>query len=229
MPILPDNYTLWIKEARLSFPALVQPKPIQGGPPKYNANFILTEGSPEWAEAMQIVGQLATDKWRDKAQQVLNMIKNDKRARCYGIGMEKVNATTGEVYEGFKDPGVVWISGSSDSQPQLMGSNAQALPPTANANELFVGGNYVSAVLRFWAQENQHGRGIRAQLVGVQYLREGEHFGMEEIDTATVFQAVPGAPAPTGAAPGMPTPMPAAAPAPAPMPAAAPKPEPDFL
>lgn len=228
MPNIGNN-TLWIKEARLSFPALVEPKATQGGTPKYNCNFILTDQSPEWAEAMAIVGEIATSEWKEHAQNVLNMIQNDKRLRCYGVGSEKTNSQTGAVYEGFTEPGTVWISANSDTKPQLYGPNAQPLPPTANANQMFVGGNYVAGVVRFWPQDNQHGRAIRAQLVGVQYLRDGEHFGLEEVDAGSVFQAVPGAPAPTGAAPGMPaaSPMPTGA-APA-APAPAPKPPVDFL
>ena len=242
MPIL-ENNTLWIKDCRLSFPAVIQPKPVQNGPPKYSCNLILQESQPEWAEAKQIVGQMAMEKWEDKAQAVLNMVQNDKRLRCYGVGVEKTNAQTGEVYDGFKDPGAVWISANNDNQPQLYGTNAQPLPPTANANQLFVGGNYVAAVVRFWPQENEHGRAIRCQLVGLQYLREGEHFGAEEIDAGGVFQPAPGAPAPTGVTPGMPAPtpgmpaptpgMPAPTPGPAPAPAApaapAPAQKPDFL
>lgn len=226
-----ENYTLWIRNARLSFPHLLVAKPVNNGPPKFSANFILQDSAPEWAEAMQIIGQLATDKWADKAQGVLNMISQDKRLRCYGSGSEKISQTSGEVYDGYGDPGIVFISGSNDSQPDLRGADAQPIPPTGNANQLFVGGNYVDAVVRFWPQENEHGRAIRGQLVGVQYLREGEHFGNDEVDVGTVFQAVPGAPAPTAAAPGMPAAAPAApaaAPA-APAAAPAPKPVPDFL
>ena len=225
MPIL-ENHTLWIKEARLSFPHLLIPKPVNNGPAKFSANFILTNQSRDWADAMQIVGQLATEKWGAKAQAVLNMVSSDKRLRCYGNGSEKISQQTGEVYEGYTDPDSVWLSANSDQQPQLYGADAQPLPPTANANQLFVGGNYVSGVIRFWPQENEHGRAIRAQLVGVQYIRDGEHFGTDEVDAGTVFQPAPGAPAPTAPAPGVPG-APAATPAPAP--AAAPAKNVDFL
>ena len=209
MPIL-ENNTLWIKEARLSFPHVLQPKAVQSGAPKYSCNFILDQGSTEWAEAMQIVGNMASEKWADKAQGVLNLISQDKRLRCYGQGFEKVSQTSGEVYEGYTDPGAVFIAASNENKPSLYGQNAQELPPNANANQLFVGGNYVSGLVSFWLQENEHGRAVRANLIGIQYLREGEHFGADEIDAGSVFQAVAGAPVPTGAAPGMPAAAPAA-------------------
>ena len=218
MPIM-ENYTLWIQRCRLSFPHLLMPKAQDNGPAVYSASFIMQDSQPEWAEAMQIIGQMAQDKWADKAQMVLNLVTSDKRLRCYGNGNEQISKQTGEVYDGYKEPGTVYIGAKSDPKPRLYGPDAQPLPPTANANQMFVGGNYVAAIVRFWPQDNTHGRAIRCQLVGVQYIEEGEKFGAEEIDAGAIFQAVPGAPAPTAAAPG----MPASAPAPgmSPMPTGA--------
>ena len=211
MPIL-ENYNLWIKEARLSFPNVLQARSQNNGPPKFNANFIVDQNSQEWAEAMQLVGQVAQDKWQQHAQNILNMIQGDKRLRCYGSGNEKVSQQTGEIYEGFKEPGVCWLSASSANPPQLRNAANEEVNAMTGANTLFVGGNYVSGLIRLWPQENEHGRAIRAELVGIQYLREGEHFGADEMNAADVFAAVPGAPPTTAPAPG----MPAAAPAPAP-------------
>ena len=222
-----ENNTLWIKEARLSFPHLLVAKPVNKGTPKFSCNFILDQNSTEWAEAMQIVGQMASEKWAEKAQGVLNLISSDKRLRCYGTGAEKISTQTGEIYEGYTDPGTVFLAASNDSAPKLYGQDAQPLPPTANANQMFVGGNYVAGLMSFWLQENEHGRAVRSNLIAVQYLREGEHFGADEIDAASVFQAVPGAPAAPAAAPGMPGAAPAPA-APAPLPGAAPRID-DFL
>ena len=213
MPIF-EGYTLYIKEARLGFPTVIVPKPQNDGPPRYNCNFILDPTAVEWGEMGQIVQQLATDKWGDHAAAVINMIKQDKRLRCWGNGSEKINQKTMQVYEGFF--GNVYISASSkvDHPPKLYGQNAQELPPTANKNQMFVGGNYGAGIISFWAQENEHGRAIRANLDGVQYIREGEKFGAEGPDVGAMFQPVPGAPAPTAPAPmGSPAPT---APAPAP-------------
>lgn len=211
MPIL-ENYTLWIQRCRLSFPHVLVPKSQNNGPSSYSASFILQESQAEWAEAMQIISQMATDKWADKAQTVINIVTSDRKLRCYGNGAEQINKQTGEVYDGYKEPGAVFVSAKSDQQPQLYGPDAQLLPPTANANQMFVGGNWVSAIVRFWPQQNEHGRGIRCQLVGIQYIEEGEHFGADEIDAGTVFQQVPGAPAPTAPAPAAPASAPVVTP-----------------
>lgn len=226
MPIL-ENNVLWIREARLSFPQVLQPKPsAPGAEAKYSAAFLLTEQSPEWAELHQMIAKLCAEKWGDKAQQVMNVCHNDRDLRCYGWGSEGVNKQTGEIYEGYNEPGAVFIKASSRHMPKLYGPDAQELPPTSNANEMFVGGNYVAGVISLWAQDNQHGRAIRANLDGVQYLREGEHFGSEGPDVGGIFQPAPGAPAPTAPAPGVP--VAPGAPQPAPV-APAPAKNMDFL
>ena len=211
-----NERTLWIKGARLGFPHLVAPQPSSNpnAAAKYNGNFILPMNAPEWNELLEMVNAIALEKWTVNATGVMTMINADKRLRCYGYGTDKLDSKTGQVYEGFQD--MIWISGSSDARPDLRGADAQPCPPTAPLNTMFVGGNYVDAVVSFWPQDNEHGKAIRAQLDGVQYIREGEKFGAVGPDVGTIFEAVAGAPAVTAPIPGMAPAAPAPlAPAPA--------------
>lgn len=196
-----EQNALWIKNARLSFPNLLQAKAVQGGELKYSCNFILLPTAEEWKEMGAIITEMATEKWGENTNSILNMIKADKKLRCYGQGIEKIDKK-GEVYDGFHN--MVYISASNPEKPKLYGADATELPPTANANQLFVGGNMVAGIISFWLQDNQWGRGIRANLDGVQYLSEGEHFGSTGPETDGVFQPVPGAPDPTAPVPGTP-------------------------
>ena len=153
---------------------------------------VLDVGAPEWAEMGQIALAMATAKWGDNTAGVMNLIKNDKRLRCFGKGEEKLDKL-GKVYDGFD--GKLYISASNKNKPNLYGADANLLPPTAPQNQLFAGGNYVSGVISFWLQDNKFGRGIRANLDGVQFVEEGEHFGATGPDAGAIFQPVPGAPA----------------------------------
>ena len=211
-----NERTLWIKDARLGFPSLLVPQSIEGGTPKYNCTFIIPPDAPEWNEILEMAQAIAVEKWTVNATGVMGMINNDKKLRCYGFGADKVDMTTGLVYDGFQD--MLWISGSSETRPDLRGADALPCPPTAPLNTMFVGGNYVSGVISLWPQDNKWGKAIRAQVDGVQYLREGEHFGAVGPDVGEIFQAVEGAPAPMAPMPGMPAPAaaPAAPVAPAP-------------
>ena len=202
-----NEVTLWIKNARLGFPALLQPKSVQGGEAKYSANFILAPDAEEWKEMYEMVTAMAVAKWGDNAANILNMIKADKRLRCYGAGSEKISQKDASIYDGFD--GKVYISASNSDKPILYGQDAQELPPTANANQMFAGGNYVSGIVSFWLQDNAFGRGVRANLDGVQYISEGEKFGASGPDTGGIFTAVEGAPAATAGAPNVPAAAPA--------------------
>lgn len=202
MAILEGNQ-IWIKRARLSFPALLMAKEsVPGAVPKFSSDFIIDPASPDWGDLMTLVQTVAVEKWADQAPQILQMIANDKRSRCYGEGKEKVKTTDGSIYAGYD--GNMYVGGNNASQPQLIGTDAQALPPTANLNELFNGGNYVSAILNIWAQDNQFGKAIRGNLVAVQFLEKGESFGVAPTDATSIFQQVAGAPSAAVAATGMP-------------------------
>jgi len=203
MPLIQDTSDFWIRKAILSFPTVITPKSVNNGAPKFSASFIIDPQSEDWALLMHRVTQIAHEKWADQAVPIMNMIANDKRMRAYGAGTEKVSQSTGLPYAGYSADNV-YINAITDTKPQLIGTNGQPLAPTEE-NLKMVGGNVVSAIVRPWAQQNEHGKAIRCQLVAVQYLEEGEHFGHAEVDATSVFQPVAGAPAAAaGAMPPMP-------------------------
>lgn len=203
-----ENNQIWLRNVRLSFPTLLVAKSVSGGAAKFSADFIVKPEAPEWAELTQLIQSVATAKWGEQAAQILAMVNNDKRLRCYGTGAEKIKPADGTVYGGYE--GMLYVGGSNAVRPQLIGADAQPLPPSANLNELFNGGNYVDAIINIWAQDNQHGKAIRGSLVAVQYISKGESFGVEPTDATSIFQQVAGAPAPAAevgggvAMPGMP-------------------------
>lgn len=203
-----EGGNLWIKRARLSFPAIVKPKSsAPGAEPAYSCDFILDPDAVEWGELAQMIQQMAATKWADKAEGVLKHIAGEKRLRCYGVGADKTN-NMGEIYSGYEEG--VYIGGRNTEQPQLIGADAQPLPPTANLNQLFAGGNHVSGIVNIWLQDNQYGKAIRGKLVAVQYLDEGEKFGAVDVDATSVFAPVAGAPAAAAGAipmPGTPDPL----------------------
>jgi hypothetical protein len=68
----------------------------------------------------------------------------------------------------------------------------------------------VNVALKPWLQENKHGRGVRCDLVAVQFAGDDKAFGEGAVDASGMFGAVaaaPAAPSFFGAAPaGMPLP-----------------------
>jgi len=58
------------------------------------------------------------------------------------------------------------------------------------------GGCRVNAAVKPWLQDNKHGRGVRCDLVAVQFARDDTPFGEGSVDASGLFGAVAaGAPA----------------------------------
>ena len=57
------------------------------------------------------------------------------------------------------------------------------------------GGCRVNAAVKPWLQENKHGRGVRCDLIAVQFAGDDTPFGEGAVDASSLFGAVAGAPA----------------------------------
>ena len=221
-----SNDLIFLSGVRLSFPHLAEPQKKvneQTGETRisYNAAFLMTPDDPGFAAFMQRYAALAADKWKEHAQTVMQMIHNDRKTRCYGYGHEVVSKTTFKPYDGYE--GMVFINAGRDQMPQVIDSTGKPVDP---ANTLacqqilrtMYGGCRVNAAIKPWPQENNYGRGIRCDLVAVQFARDDKPFGEGYVDASGLFgaTAAPAAMTPPAAPGAMPPPpfmgQPAAAP-----------------
>lgn len=194
---------VYLSDVRLSFPNLAEPqvqKNEKTGKERisYGADLIMTEQHPGWAQFMQVYQRIANDKWKQHAPQVMQMIHSDRKSRCYGYGSEKIDKKTFQPYVGYA--GNVFITASSKIAPQMFMLDGSQVNPNdtmaykALAMKMY-GGCYVNAAVRPWPQENEHGRGIRCDIIGVQFCKDGEPFGEARPDVTGMFGQVAGAPA----------------------------------
>jgi len=189
-----QSKVIYITNARLSFPHLIDPQRNTGDDGKeriaYNADFILEPSNPAWNEFMHVYQAMAQEGWDQYAQNAMTMIHGDHKKRCYGEGQEKVNQKTFEVYQGYQ--GMVYLSASRSTLPQVIDTIGNAIDATntmaiqAELRKMY-GGCYVNAAIKPWLQDNKHGKGVRADLVAVQFLRDGEAFGEGQIDASGMF------------------------------------------
>jgi hypothetical protein len=212
---------IFLSNVRLSFPHLAEPqKQVDAKTGKerisYNCEFIMPQNHPGFAQFMARYGALALEKWKEHAQAVMGMIQNDRKQRCFGEGSEKINKKNFQPYDGYA--GHVFITAGRDTAPQMIQADGQPIDPSNTmayqqlARKMY-GGCRVNAAIKPWPQDNKHGRGIRCDLIAVQFAADDTPFGEGAVDASNLFGAVVGAPAGFGAV------APAAAPAPA-MPAA---------
>ena len=195
---------IMLTNTRLSFPQLVEPKAfMEGGTKKYSADLIIDPASDDWKKVMAQVMKVAQEKWNDQAQQILQFVQSDRKLRCYGMGQEKVNSKTLQVYEGYM--GMAYLTTSNANMPQMIETSGKAVDPTntmayqALARKLY-GGARVNAAVKIWPQQNQFGRGIRCELVALQFAKDDEPFGDGSTDVSSMFNPVAAAPA-AGATP----------------------------
>ena len=210
---------IYLSNVRLSFPHLAEPQKqvnAQTGKERisYNAEFIMPQDHAGFAQFMQRYGAMALEKWKEHANTVMGMIQSDRKQRCYGAGQEKVNKKTFQPYDGYLNN--VFITAGRDTPPQIIQPDGSAIDPSNSMayqqlTRKMYGGCRVNAAVKPWIQDNAHGRGIRCDLIAIQFAGDDTPFGEGAPDASNMFGAVaaaPGAVAP-GFAPAAPQ-MPAA-------------------
>ncbi len=191
--------TIYLQNVRLSFPHLVEPhSPAPNAVKKYSADFIMSQDHPGFKQFMGRVAAISQDKWKENSPAVLQMIQADRKLRCFGGPADKVDKKTFKPYSGYD--GNVYVSANKDQMPQMI--RLDGTPVDAGntmeyqqlARKLY-GGCFVNAAVRPWVQENQYGRGIRCDMIAIQFASDGEAFGEGAADASSLFGAV-GAAAP---------------------------------
>lgn len=136
------------------------------GKPAYSSTFIIPTEHPACAELRAAEEQVAKEKWSAKAPGILTSI------RAAGKGVIKDGDSKAE-YDGF--PGNMFISARSDkARPTTVDRDKS---PIIAADGKIYSGCYVNGFIEVWAQDNSYGKRINAQLLGVQFSRDGDSFG----------------------------------------------------
>jgi hypothetical protein len=87
-------------------------------------------------------------------------------------GAKKRDQETGKVMPGYE--GAIYFTASNKARPRLVD------PATNEVSEdqgYFVTGAICNVHIDVWAQKNQHGQRVNAQVLGLQFVRHGEGGG----------------------------------------------------
>jgi hypothetical protein len=172
-----------LNNVRLSFPELFQAKSVNNSEPRFGASFLLDKqaNATEIESIKTGMKAVAEEKWG------ANIPKGVKK--CLHEGAEKE-------YDGYSADNM-FISATNKKRPTVVDYDMS--PLTAEDGRPY-GGCYVNAVVRLWAQDNQFGKRINAQLQGVQFAKHGEAFGAGSFNPSEHFGPLEApAPAPTTA------------------------------
>lgn len=163
-----------LNNVRISFPSLFHKAVFNGEETKYEATFLINKQSQA-----DLIEKLE-DAVREKIKVDLKGAK---------LGADKICFKDGEDidYEGYA--GHMSIKASSNRRPLVIDRDRS--PITEDDNVIYAG-CYVNAIIELWAQNNNWGKRINANLMGVQFVKDGEAFGDSQVASVSDFDIVEG-------------------------------------
>lgn len=164
-----SNYKFQLKNVRLSFPSLFNRASFNGNEGKYEATFLLDKET----QADQI--KLIQDKIKAMLAEKGKKVPSDKICMKDGDGVE---------YDGYA--GHMSIKGSSKKRVTVVDRDRT---PLVEDDGKPYAGCYVNAILELWFQDNDYGRRVNCNLLGVQFVKDGEAFGSGPVDVTDEFDA----------------------------------------
>lgn len=78
-----------------------------------------------------------------------------------------------------------YIAASETHRPQVIGKRREVI---TQEDDIVYSGCYVNVLIRPWKQDNTYGKKINANLLAVQFNRDGERFGAERPDVNEHFE-----------------------------------------
>jgi hypothetical protein len=170
------NERVFIRNARLSYPALDKPRAssfdASGADPKYQATFLISPDNPAMAAIRAAIQKVAEAEFGAKAMSVLQ-------------NPEKIPLRSGDAKENVPDgyAGMWYITAKSKNAPELRDANPRIIITGEQAiREKFVAGYYVNGFVDIYPYivKNAAGAvlksGIAASLVSVQFCRYADAF-----------------------------------------------------
>ena len=147
-----------LSNVRLSFPNIFRRAVFNGEEGKYGSTFLLPKSEKEQADRLRgaIKAMIAEE---------LKGAKVPADKLCMRDGDESEYAGYAEHWS---------IKASNNTRPLALD---RGKAPLTEDDGVLYAGCHVNAIINLWAQNNQFGRRINANLLGVQFVRDGEPFG----------------------------------------------------
>ncbi len=148
-----------LNNVRLSFPSLFQRASFQGDSGKFEATFLLNK-----EDHAPIIKEI-------HAAIKSGIASNLKGAK---IPADKLCFKDGDDFEYDGYAGAMSFKASNNKRPMVIDKDKS---PLAEDDGKPYAGCYVNAVVELWFQNNNYGKRVNANLLGVQFLKDGEPFG----------------------------------------------------
>lgn len=175
-----------LQKVRLAFPQIWEPKPFKGqGEANYTASLIIdpkTEEGKQGIDALKkAIIAVAKEKWGAKYEAVVKSIKDTDKV-CLRSGDTKAETS------GFEGMMFVSTRNKADKKPLILDTDNKTALTIADGRPY--GGCYVHASIQVWAQDNDFGKRINAQLRALRFYKDGDAFAGGPPADASDFDGV---------------------------------------
>jgi hypothetical protein len=171
---------LKLNNVRLSFPALWKAETVNGGgEPAYSASFLLSPSDPQVAAINKAIDKVAAEKWPDPTQcaTILTAMRKQDKTALHDGDLKS--------YAGYE--GMLYVSARTKVRPLVLNYDKT---PLTEADGRPYAGCFVNASITLWAQDNNYGKRVNAQLLGVQFVADGDAFVGGERASADDFESL---------------------------------------
>jgi hypothetical protein len=156
---------LKLNNVRAAFMKVWKAEPVNAGDkPVFGCSFLIDPTDPQIKTIKAALKEVATEKWGAKAAGILKELEAGGKL-FFKDGNSKAS------YEGFEN--MMFISASSSTRPLTLNRDKS---PVAEEDGVLYSGCYVNVSLELWAQDNNWGKRINAQIGGVQFFKDGDAF-----------------------------------------------------
>jgi Protein of unknown function (DUF2815) len=166
---------------------------------KFHIDAVFAPTHAQFPEIQSIVRNVATAKWKDKAQQNLDMIKGNN---------QRFPLQRGDQYRPGKPAyaGMLYISAGNKDQPTiLVTENGVNVSNRVSQEDILKGakvltpshpcwpyeGCYANVLLEFYGYEYGNSPGIGCSVLGVQFYKHGERLRGSSVASGSEFGLVP--------------------------------------
>ncbi len=163
-----------LENVRLSFPSVFRKAMFNGVETKYEATLLLDK-----ANHKKVIAEIDAG--------VKAMIANDLKGAK--IGADKICMRDGDDVDYAGYAGSMSFKASNKKRPLVLSKDKS---PLTEEDNVIYGGCYVNAIVELWAQNNEYGKRINSNLLGIQFVRDGEPFASGETVGLNDFDDISG-------------------------------------
>lgn len=158
-----------IKNARISFPSLFKKAEFDGNVGKFEATFLMDK-----TEHADVIA---------KIEAIIDA--ECKEAKIKRPSPDKICLRDGDHSDVDGYAGCMSLKAANNKRPTVINRDKT---PITEEDDIIYAGAYCNFIIDFWVQNNGFGKRVNANLLGVQFVKDGEAFGKDTAASVDEFE-----------------------------------------